>query len=215
MGAVAAPQRLAVLQCDIVQRTEPHTFAAADTFIIGAERTRMNARPVKNRIHSVAHQTVVKIPARSGECLALGNPLRRFGYYRLCAFDYLTRLLFGGHGEHGDVILGHDNLSRAHVFKALSLAKQLVILRRVAYLAAAVHDEPSLLSTGKFGIADPFLGNFRNPPCICRRDKDKSLGLDGGGIRTLDPLGHIQQLIADDLGHPLGNIATVARAGEI
>ena len=69
VSAVAAPDRLAVLDGDVVRRAERGTLPAADAGIADGERLCLYAERVKDRIHGAAHEAVIKIIAGRRECL--------------------------------------------------------------------------------------------------------------------------------------------------
>ena len=69
VGAVAAPDRLAVLDGDVVRRAERGTLPAANAGIADSERLCLYAERVKDRIHGAAHEAVIKIIAGRWECL--------------------------------------------------------------------------------------------------------------------------------------------------
>lgn len=50
--AVFAPHRQAIDDADIVQRTQPRAFAAANAFIVGAEFIRFHEKRVERRGYS-------------------------------------------------------------------------------------------------------------------------------------------------------------------
>ena len=71
LAAILYRARRAVTD-DIVQRTQPRAFAAANAFIVGAEFIRFHEKRVERRIHGGAHKAVIEIVPRRGKLEALG-----------------------------------------------------------------------------------------------------------------------------------------------
>ena len=55
MGAVAAPDRLSVLDRDVVRWAEPDTLTAAGAGIAGRKGSCFNKERIEDRIHWAAH----------------------------------------------------------------------------------------------------------------------------------------------------------------
>ena len=58
VGAVAAPDRLAVLNRDVVHRAKPGTLTAAGAGVAGRKGVRSDEERIENRIHRAAHKAV-------------------------------------------------------------------------------------------------------------------------------------------------------------
>lgn len=166
VGAVAAPDRPAVLNGNVVGRAEPDTLAAAGAGVARRERLRFDKERIENRIHRAAHEAVIKVIAGHRECLA-----GRDG--RDCAVNVwlrlgnnLPRLLRLGRVEHGNVILGHDDLRRTHIGELFFLTKRMVIFGGIADLAAAGHDEPRLPGPKELRPAQPVFHQTGNAPSV-------------------------------------------------
>ena len=59
VGAVAAPDRLAVLNRDVVRWAEPGTLTAAGAGIAGCKSICFDEERIEDRIHRAAHEAVV------------------------------------------------------------------------------------------------------------------------------------------------------------
>ena len=70
VGAVLAPDRLALPQNDVVGGTSPDALAAAGAGITGGEGPRPDADGVENGVHRPAHEAVVEVIAGGGEGLS-------------------------------------------------------------------------------------------------------------------------------------------------
>ena len=69
VGAVAAPDRLAVLNCDVVRWAEPGTLAAAGAGITGHKGICFDEKRIEDRIHRAAHEAVIELIAGRRERL--------------------------------------------------------------------------------------------------------------------------------------------------
>ena len=69
VGAVAAPDRLAVLNHDVVHRAEPGALTAAGAGIAGRKSICFDEERIEDRIHRTAHEAVVEIIAGRRERL--------------------------------------------------------------------------------------------------------------------------------------------------
>ena len=63
VGAVAAPDRLAVLNRDVVRRAESGTLTAAGAGIAGHKGVCFDEERIEDRIHRAAHKAVVEVIA--------------------------------------------------------------------------------------------------------------------------------------------------------
>ena len=175
VGAVAAPDRLAVLNRDVVRWAEPGTLTAAGAGIAGCKSICFDEERIEDRIHRAAHEAVVEVI--TGRCKLL---IRRDGgdhtaNVRFRLGNDLPCFLRARRVEHGNVIFRHDDLRRAHIGELFLPAERAVIPRGIADLAAAGHDEPHLLCTGEVGFRQPVPHNARNAPRISGRDDDQPL----------------------------------------
>lgn len=64
VGAVAAPDRPAVLNGNVVGRAEPDTLSAAGAGIAGRKRLRFDEEGIEDWIYRAAHEAVIKVIAR-------------------------------------------------------------------------------------------------------------------------------------------------------
>lgn len=96
-----------------------------------------------------------------------------------CSGNNLLRFFCLGYVEHGNIILRHDNLRRAHISKLFFFAKPAVIPESVADLAAADHDEPNLLGFGKLRPTQPARHQMGDTPGVggCD-DHQRPIGFD-------------------------------------
>ena len=69
VGAVTAPDRLAVLNRDIVRWAEPGTLTAAGAGITGRKGICFDEERIEDRIYRTAHEAVVKVIASRRERL--------------------------------------------------------------------------------------------------------------------------------------------------
>ena len=70
VGAVAAPDRLAVLNGDVVRWAEPGTLTAASTGITGRKGICFDEKRIEDWIHRAAHEAVIEVIAGQSELLA-------------------------------------------------------------------------------------------------------------------------------------------------
>ena len=142
VGAVAAPDRLAVLNRDVVHRAEPGTLTAAGAGIADRKGVCFDEERIEDRIHRTAQKAVVEVIAGQGKRLTLPDGGDHTVNVRLRPGNDLPRFLRQRRTEHGNVILWHDDLCRAHIGELFLLAERAIIPRGIADLAAAGHDEP-------------------------------------------------------------------------
>ena len=69
VGAVAAPDRLAVLNRDVVRWAELGTLTAAGAGITGYKGICFDEERIEDWIHQAAHEAVIKVIAGLRECL--------------------------------------------------------------------------------------------------------------------------------------------------
>ena len=129
VGAVAAPDRLAVLNRDVVRWAELGTLTAAGAGIAGCKSICFDEERIEDRIHRAAHEAVVEVIAGLRERL-----IRRDGgdhtlNVRLRPGNDLPRFLRLRRVEHGNVIFRHDDLRRAHRGKLCPLTERTVMRR--------------------------------------------------------------------------------------
>ena len=175
VGAVAAPDRLAVLNRDVVRWAEPGTLTAAGAGITGRKGICFDEERIEDWIHRAAHKAVVEVIAGRCERLIRRDDGGHTVNVRLCLGNDLPRFLRLRRIEHGNVILRHDDLCRAHIGELFLLAECVVILSGIADLTAAGHDEPGLRPTGKVRFCQPIPHNARNAPRISGCDDNQAL----------------------------------------
>lgn len=175
VGAVAAPDRPAVLNGNVVGRAEPDTLAAAGAGVARRERLRFDKERIEDRIHRTAHEAVVKVIAGRRECLTGRNGGDCAVNVRLCPGNDLPRFLRLGRIEHGNVILRHDDLRRTHIGKLFLPAECVVVFGGVTDLAAAGHDEPRLPGPGALRPAQPALHQAGDPSSVGGRDDHQTV----------------------------------------
>ena len=73
VGAVAAPDRLAVLNCDVVRRAKPGALTAAGAGIACLKGICFDEERIEDRIHRAAHKAVIKVIAGLRERLIFRN----------------------------------------------------------------------------------------------------------------------------------------------
>ena len=175
VGAVAAPDRLAVLYGDVVRWAEPGTLTAASTGITGHKGICFDKERIEDRIHRAAHEAVIEVSSWRRERLIRRNGGDHTVNVRLRPGNDLPRFLRLRRVEHSNVIFGHDDLRRAHIGELFLLAERTVILGSIADLSAAGHDEPHLHPIGKVRFCQPIPHNARNAPRVSGRDDDQTL----------------------------------------
>ena len=175
VGAVAAPDGPTVLNGNVVGRAEPDTLAAAGAGVARRERLRFDKERIENRIHRAAHEAVIKVIAGHRECLAGRDGRDCAVNVRFRPGDDLPRLLRLGRIEHGNVILGHDDLRRTHIGELFFPTKRMVIFGGIADLAAAGHDEPRLPGPKELRPTQPVLHQTGDAPGIGGRDDHQVL----------------------------------------
>ena len=175
VSAVAAPDRLAVLNRDVVHRAKPGTLTAAGAGIAGRKGVCFDEERIEDWIHRAAHEAVVEVIAGRRELLARPDDGDHTVNVRLRLGNDLPRFLRLGRVEHGNVILRHDDLRRAHIGELFLPAEHAVIPRGIANLTAAGHDKPHLLCTGEIGFHQPVPHNARDAPRVGGRDDNQAL----------------------------------------
>ena len=216
VGAVAAPDRLAVLDRAVVRGAAFGALAAAGAGVTGRKRLCLDKARVEDRIHRAAHEAVIEIVA--GRCELLPRLDSRDGSVnvRLRPGNDLPCFLRLRCVEHGDVIFGHDNLRRAHIDKLFLLTERAVILSGITDLTAAGHDEPCLCPTGEVRSCQPILHNARDAPCVSGRDDHQALiGCDRRSITSFDAVIHAEKLVAQGNRNALCDVPAVPSTGEI
>ena len=150
------------------------------------------------------------------ELFARVQSLARIFDIRLSLFDYSRGLLGARYAEHCNIVFGHHYLLDAHIVKALSLAEPADIFIGIAYLAAAVHNEPHFKISAELRLVYPFLDDMRNTPAVGRYDKNKALiGSYFRDIPSLYSLVHVEQTVSERICNMTGNISAVSRSGKI
>ena len=214
VGAVAAPDGLAVLNGDIVRRAERGALPAADAGVAGGESLCLDAERIEDRVHRAAHKAVVKIIAGRREGLIRRDGGDHTVNIRLRPGHDLPRLVGLGRVEHGNVIFRHDDLRRAHIAELFLPAEPEVILCRIADLAAAGHDKPCLLCAGKVRFCQPIPHNARNAPRVSGRDDNQALVcLDRRSIARFDAIVHADKLVTQGRRDALCHIPAVPGTG--
>lgn len=179
VGTVTAPDRLAVLNRDIVRRAEPGTLTAAGAGIAGHKGICFDEERIEDWIHRTAHEAVVEVIAGRREGLICRDGGDHTVNVRLRPGNDLPRLLCLRRVEHGNVIFRHDDLRRTHIGELFLLAERTVIFGGIADLTAAGHDEPCLRPTGKVRFCQMIPCNARNAPGVSGRDDNQAfIGCD-------------------------------------
>ena len=216
VGAVAAPDRLAILNRDVVRWAELGTLTAAGAGIAGRKSICFDEERIENRIHRATHEAVVEVIAGRSELLARLDGGDHTVNVRLRLGNNLPCFLRLRRVEHGNVILRHDDLRRTHVGELSLLAERAVMPRDIADLTAAGHDEPSLPGTGKVRFCQMIPYNTRDAPRVSGRDDNQALiGCDRRVITRLDAIVHAEKLVAQSFGNALCDVPTVPGTGEI
>lgn len=216
VGAVSAPDRSAVLNCDVVHWAEPGAPAAAGAGAAGCERRRFDKERIEDRIHRAAHEAVIEViagrrerlPGRDGGDCAI-NVRLRLG-------DDVPRLLRLGCAEHGDVILRHNDLRRTQIGELLFPAKRMVVFGGIADLTAAGHDEPRLSGRGELRPAQPAFHQAGDAPGVGGGDDHQALiRPDRRSVLRPDAVIHAEKLIAQGVRDTLCGVPAVARTAEV
>lgn len=216
VGAVAAPDRLAVLNRDVVRWAELGTLTAAGAGIAGRKSICFDKERIEDRIHRAAHEAVIEVIARRCELLARPDGGDYTVNVRFRSGNDLPRFLRLGRVEHGNVIFRHNDLRRAHISELFLLAERTVIPRGIADLTTAGHDEPCLRPAGKVRFCQPSPYNARNAPRISGRDDDQTLvSLDRRVSARLDAVIHAEKLVAQSFGDALCDVPAVPGTGKI
>ena len=216
VGAVAAPDRLAVLDRDAIRWAEPGALTAAGAGVAGRKGICFDKERIENRIHRAAQEAVIKVIAGRCELLIRRDGGDRTVNVRLRLGNDLPRFLRLRSVEHGNVIFRHDDLRRAHIAELFRLTERAVIFGGIADLTAAVHDEPCLLSTGKVRFCQPIPYNARDAPRVGGRDDDQALiGCDRRSIARLDAVVHTEKPVAESFGDALCDVPAVPGTGII
>lgn len=213
--AVTAPDRLAVLNRDVVHRAEPGTLTAAGAGIAGRKGICFDEERIENRIHRAAHKAVVEVIAGLRKRLIRSNSGDHTVNVRLGPGNDLPRFLRLRRVEHGNVVFGHDNLRRAHIGELFLLTERAVILSGIADLTATGHDEPSLCPTGKVRFCQPIPHNARNAPRVSGRDDNQAfIGCDRRAVPRLNAVVHAEKLVAEGDRDALCDVPAVPGAGK-
>ena len=115
VGAVAAPDRLAVLNRDVVRRAESGTLTAASAGIAGRKGICFDEESIEDWIHRATHEAVVEIVAGRRERLIGRDGGDHTVNVRLGLDNDLPCFLRLRCVEHGNVIFRHGDLRRAHI----------------------------------------------------------------------------------------------------
>ena len=216
VGTVATPDRLAVLNRDIVCRAEPDTLTAADAGVAGCKGICFDEERIEDRIHRAAHKAVVEVIAGLRERLIRCNGGDHTVNVRLSLSNDLPRFLRLRHVEHGNVIFGHDDLRRAHTGELSLLAERTVIPSGIADLTAAGHDEPCLRPAGKIRFCQMIPNDARDAPRVSRGNDNQALiGCDWRSIARLDAVVHAEKFVVQSDRNALCNVPAVPGTGEI
>ena len=216
VGAVLAPNRLAVFQRDVVHRTALRALPAADAGVRDSKSIRFDAEFIENGVDRPAHEAVVEVVPRRRERLIGLNRGDGAVDAGLGLGDDLPRFVRLRRREHRNVVLRHDDLRRPHAGKTLFCAEFTVILVGVADLAAAGHDEPRQPRATQLRFQKPVAHDARNAPGIGRRDDDNPLaGFNERSVGSLDAVVQIYDLITKRVCDSLGDIFAVSSAGKV
>ena len=216
MGAVLPPDGLPGLQGDVVGGAAPDALAAAGAGISDSEGICLYKAGIEDGIHRPAHKAVIEPAAGRGKGPVFPDGGDRAVYVRLRSGHDLPGLLRLRGVEHGNVVLRHDDLCRAHKGKAFCLTEAAVVTVGIADLAAAGHDEPRPLRPGQFRVQQPVLHDAGDPPGVGGRDDHQPLpSLHRGGVPGLDAVVQAQQRLAQPIGNAPGRVAAVPGACEI
>ena len=131
VSAVTTPDRLAVLDRDVVHRAEPGTLTAAGAGVAGRKGICFDEERIENRIHRTAHKALIKVIAGRCERLIRCDGGDHTVNVRLRLSNDLPRFLRLRRIEHGNVILRHDDLRCAHISDLFFPAERAVIRCRV------------------------------------------------------------------------------------
>ena len=118
VGAVTAPDRLAILDRDVVPWAEPGTLTAAGAGIAGRKSSCFEEKRIENRVYRAAHEAVVEVAAGRRERLLRRDDGNHTVNVRFRPCNDLPRFLRVRRVEHGNVIFRHDDLRRTHIDKA-------------------------------------------------------------------------------------------------
>ena len=176
--AVGSPDGTGVLQCDVIQRAELFAFSAADADIACGKGICLHKQRIENRVHRAARDAVVEFFARRREHVSCADRGDRAVDERLGFGDDPASLLDGWRVEHGDEILRHDDLRRAHAGEIFFLTEAAVVAVGIADLAAAVHDEPRFPRAAQFCSQQMVAHDARDAPGVGRHDEDEP-SIDG------------------------------------
>ena len=216
VGTVAAPDRLAVLNRDVVRWAEPGTLTAASAGIAGRKGSCFDKERIESRIHRAAHKAAVEVIAGRSERLIGRNSGDHTVNVRFRPGNDLPRFFRLRRVEHGNVIFRHDDLRRTHIGKLFLLAERTVILSSIADLTAAGHDEPSLCPTVKIRFCQPIPHNARDAPRVSGRYDHQTLtGCDWQSITGFDAVVHAEKLVTQGFGNARCDVPAVPGTGEI
>ena len=216
MGAVLPPDGFPVLQGDVVGGAAPDALSAAGAGISDSEGICLYKAGIEDGIHRPAHEAVIELPPGWGKGPVFPDGGDRAVYVRLRSGHDLPGFLHLRGVEHGDVVLRHDDLRRAHAGETFCLTETAVVPIGIADLAAAGHDEPCPLRPGQLCMQQPVLHNAGDPPGVGGRDDHQPLpGLHRGGVPGLDAVIQAQQRLAQPVGNAPGRVAAVPGAGKV
>mgnify|MGYP006993485110 CR=1 FL=1 len=149
VGAVLPPNGLPGLQGDVVEGASPDALPAAGAGVSSGEGVCFHEAGIEDGIHRPAHEAVIELPPGRGKGPVFPDGGDRAVYVRLRSGHDLPGFLHLRGVEHGNVVLRHDDLRRAHAGKIFFLTETAVVPVGIADLAAAGHDEPRPLRSGQ------------------------------------------------------------------
>ena len=146
MRTICTPDRFILIQTDVIQWAQLHTFSAADTGITYRKSICLDDFLVENGIYRAAHKAVIQIISRCGKFHPIADTVNDTSDSGLCVLDNRLCFLLIRCREQSNIILWHNDLGRAHVGKGFPCGKLPVVLCCIADLAAAIHHEPDAFS---------------------------------------------------------------------
>ena len=216
VGTVFAPDGLPIPQHNAVGRAAPGALAAADAGIADSKGVCPDKAGIENGVYRPAHKTVIKVVSRGSKGLTGANGGYGAVNTRLSRGHDLPCLIDVRSVEHGNVVLRHDDLCRAHADKTFCLTEHPVIFVGAADLAAAGHDEPCVPCSLKRCLQQPVSHKAGNAPGVGRRDDDKMFaGLYGRDVVGFDAVIHTEQRVIQRLRYTSGDVFAVACARKV
>ena len=203
MGALLSPDRPAVLQPDVLCRTDPLTLSAGNAGIRRIKFLCVDTHRIKQVVYNPADQSVRNRDIRFRKFLAASDHGRRLRDPLLCLFNDFARRFPCGRGKHGNIVFRHDDRQTAPITHSFLCTQSPEIFPRISDVFPAGHHEIDIPASRQLRPLQPFLQNARDSPRIGGRNHHPgTAGCDPAVILIFQPFEQVQDLICRLLSDP-------------